>query len=196
VVFTILEPGLCSHSGRSFLQIFGRDDRKRLGWRLQNLAVPILYIWLISYGARVIKGGERHSVDHYDQRDSSLFLARFRVLSANSSVAWFSPRASYSSITIHPFPLLLGLPYRRPTTLTSVAFLKALIRAVPYRNHTVLTDNDIQFADAGKPRRYRCPHPFGQLCRACDIEHRLTRPYQPWTNGQAERMIRALKETP
>jgi hypothetical protein len=182
--------------GESFLHIFGRDDRERLGWRLQNLAVAIVYMWLINYGARVIKGGERRSVDHYDQRDSSLFLARFRVLSAISSVAWFSPRASYSSITLHPFPLLLGLSYRRPTTLTSVAFLKALIRAVPYRNYTVLTDNDIQFADAGKPRRYRSPHPFDQLCRACDIEHRLTRPYQPWTNGQAERMIRTLKETP
>ncbi len=35
-----------------------------------------------------------------------------------------------------------------------MAFLKALIRAVPYRIHTVLTDNGIQFADAGKPRRY------------------------------------------
>ncbi len=113
--------------GESFLHIFGRDDRERLGWRLQNLAVAIVYMWLINYGARVIKGGERRSVDHYDQRDSSLFLARFRVLSAISSVAWFSPRASYSSITLHPFPLLLGLSYRRPTTLTSVAFLKALI---------------------------------------------------------------------
>lgn len=84
--------------------------------------------------------------------------------------------------------------YRRATTLTSVAFLKALIRAVPYRIHTVLTDNGIQFADAGKPRRYGFSHPFGRLCRARGIEHRLTKPYHPWTNGQAERMIRTLKE--
>ncbi len=84
--------------------------------------------------------------------------------------------------------------YRRATTLTSVAFLKALIRAVPYRIHTILTDNGIQFADAGKPRRYGFPHPFGRLCRARGIEHRLTKPYHPWTNGQVERMIRTLKE--
>ena len=84
--------------------------------------------------------------------------------------------------------------YRRATTLTSVAFLKALIRAVPYRIHTILTDNGIQFADAGKPRRYGFPHPFGRLCRAHGIEHRLTKPYHPWTNGQAERMVRTLKE--
>ncbi len=84
--------------------------------------------------------------------------------------------------------------YRRATTLTSVAFLKALLKAVPYRIHTLLTDNGIQFADAGKPRRYGFPHPFGRLCRARGIEHRLTKPYHPWTNGQAERMIRTLKE--
>lgn len=57
-----------------------------------------------------------------------------------------------------------------------------------------MTDNGIQFADAGKPRRYGFSHPFGRLCRACGIEHRLTKPYHPWTNGQAERMIRTLKE--
>jgi transposase InsO family protein len=84
--------------------------------------------------------------------------------------------------------------YRRATTLTSVAFLKALVKAVPYRIHTILTDNGIQFADAGKPRRYGFPHPFGRLCRAYGIEHRLTRPYHPWTNGQVERMVRTLKE--
>ncbi len=84
--------------------------------------------------------------------------------------------------------------YRKATTLTSVAFLKALICAVPYRIHTVLTDNGIQFADAGKPRRYGFAHPFGGLCRVHGIEHRLTKPYHPWTNGQAERMIRTLKE--
>ena len=83
--------------------------------------------------------------------------------------------------------------YRRATTLTSVTFLKALLKAVPYRTHTVLTDNGIQFADAGKPRRYGFPHLFGWLCQAHGIEHRLTRPYHLWTDGQAERVVRALK---
>ncbi|CAN5489145.1 hypothetical protein BH11ARM2_BH11ARM2_08230 [soil metagenome] len=34
----------------------------------------------------------------------------------------------------------------------------------------------------------------GRVCRANGIERRLTKPYRPWTNGQAERMVRTLKE--
>jgi transposase InsO family protein len=85
--------------------------------------------------------------------------------------------------------------YRSATSGTAAGFLRALVRAVPYRIHTVLTDNGIQFAEAGKPRRLPKPHAFALACRKYGIEHRLTRPYQPWTNGQAERMIRTLKET-
>ena len=81
---------------------------------------------------------------------------------------------------------------------TAVRFLEALIAAVPYRLHTVLTDNGIQFADLPKNRdgwtaRYRV-HRFDQICRANGIEHRLTKPNHPWTNGQVERMNRTLKE--
>src|ERR1043166_5566866 len=80
---------------------------------------------------------------------------------------------------------------------TAVRFLEALIAAVPYRLHTALTDNGIQ-ADLPKNRdgwtaRYRV-HRFDQICRANGIEHRLTKPNHPWTNGQVERMNRTLKE--
>src|SRR5437763_4200516 len=81
---------------------------------------------------------------------------------------------------------------------TAVRFLEALIAAVPDRLHTVLTDNGIQFADLPKNRdgwtaRYRV-HRFNQICRANGIEHRLTKPNHPWTNGQVERMNRTLKD--
>ena len=78
------------------------------------------------------------------------------------------------------------------------SFLEALLQAVPYRLHTVLTDNGIQFADLPRNRqgptaRFR-GHPFDRVCRANGIEHRLTKPNHPWTNGQVERMNRTIKE--
>jgi len=81
---------------------------------------------------------------------------------------------------------------------TAVAFLEALIQAVPYDLHTILTDNGIQFADLPKNRdgwsaRMRV-HRFDQICREHGIEHRLTKPNHPWTNGQVERMNRTIKD--
>jgi len=81
---------------------------------------------------------------------------------------------------------------------TASAFLDALVEVVPYTLHTVLTDNGIQFADlpknrAGPTARLR-GHPFDRACRRHGIDHRLTQPNHPWTNGQVERMNRTLKE--
>ena len=87
----------------------------------------------------------------------------------------------------------------RKTGRTSASgFLVALIEAVPYRIHTVLTDNGIQFtfppryAD-GPTTRYMT-HMFDMRCRENGIEHRLTKIKHPWTNGQVERMNRTIKE--
>lgn len=84
------------------------------------------------------------------------------------------------------------------TTRTASDFLEALVAAVPYEIHTVLTDNGIQFADIPKNRngptaRFR-GHPFDRACWRHGIEHRLTKPKHPWTNGQVERMNRTIKE--
>lgn len=78
------------------------------------------------------------------------------------------------------------------------AFLEALIDAVPYKIHTVLTDNGIQFTfppryKGGPTARYMT-HMFDMRCRENGIEHRLTKIKQPWTNGQVERMNRTIKE--
>lgn len=87
----------------------------------------------------------------------------------------------------------------RKTGRTSAsAFLVALIEAVPYKIHTVLTDNGIQFtfppryAD-GPTARYMT-HMFDMRCRENGIEHRLTKVRHPWTNGQVERMNRTIKD--
>jgi transposase InsO family protein len=99
----------------------------------------------------------------------------------------------------------------RATTRTASDFLEALVAAVPCEIHTVLThshglqanhcrtmDNGIQFADIPKNRsgptaRFR-GHPFDRTCWRHGIEHRLTKPRHPWTNGQVERMNRTIKD--
>jgi transposase InsO family protein len=86
----------------------------------------------------------------------------------------------------------------KANTAAAIAFLEALVEAVPYRIEIVLTDNGIQFADLPKNRsgptaRWR-GHPFDRACLLHGIEHRLTKPNHPWTNGQVERMNRTLKE--
>jgi transposase InsO family protein len=88
--------------------------------------------------------------------------------------------------------------HARANRKTATDFLQALLKAVPYKIHTVLTDNGIQFADLPKNRlgptaQWRT-HMFDMLCKAKGIEHRLTKPNHPWTNGQVERMNRTLKE--
>ena len=37
-------------------------------------------------------------------------------------------------------------------------------------------------------------HSFEAACADLDIEHRLTKPRHPWTNGQVERMNRTIKD--
>jgi hypothetical protein len=79
------------------------------------------------------------------------------------------------------------------------AFLRNVVAAFPYQIHKVLTDNGMAFADLpknrdGPSRRYLGPHIFDRVCIENGIEHRLTKPYHPWTNGQAERMNRTIKD--
>ena len=79
---------------------------------------------------------------------------------------------------------------------TASAFLVALIKAVPYKIHTILTDNGIQFAEQPRNRNtaYSRQMRFDMICEANGIEHRLTKPNHPWTNGQVERMNRTTKD--
>ena len=65
--------------------------------------------------------------------------------------------------------------------------------AVPYKIHTILTDNGIQFTNR-KADRWAFSHIFDRVCLENGIEHRLTKVNHPWTNGQVERMNRTIKE--
>lgn len=73
------------------------------------------------------------------------------------------------------------------------AFLRRLIKAVPYKLHTILTDNGSQFAHHPQTQQ-KSQLKFDKICQTHQIQHRLTKPYHPWTNGQVERMHRSIKE--
>jgi len=82
--------------------------------------------------------------------------------------------------------------------MNGAAFLRNVVQAFPYKIHTVLTDNGMAFADLPKnrtgPTAMCFGHIFDCVCGENGIEHRLTKPYHPWTNGQAERMNRTVKD--
>jgi transposase InsO family protein len=85
----------------------------------------------------------------------------------------------------------------QPQAMKTVAaqFLRHLIAAVPYKIHTVLTDNGIQFTNR-QLDQYAFQHIFARVCQEHGIEHHLTKTNHPWTNGHVERMNRTLKEAP
>jgi transposase InsO family protein len=77
--------------------------------------------------------------------------------------------------------------------VVAAQFLRNVMAAVPYKIHTVLTDNGIQFTNR-KRDIYAFNHIFDRVCHEHGIDHRLTKTNHPWTNGQVERMNRTLKE--
>jgi transposase-like protein len=77
--------------------------------------------------------------------------------------------------------------------MEAAQFLRNLIAHVPYKIHTILTDNGIQFTNRKKDQ-LAFTHIFDRVCYEHSIEHRLTKVGHPWTNGQVERMNRTIKE--
>lgn len=67
---------------------------------------------------------------------------------------------------------------------------------MPYRIHTILTDNGTLFAEQPRNRNivWSRQMRFDMICDANGIEHRFTKANYPWPNGQFERMNRTLKE--
>ncbi len=76
-------------------------------------------------------------------------------------------------------------------------FLRDLERACPVHIRTVLADSGKKFTDRLFGLRKRAAtgaHKFDTLCAALDIEHRLTLPKSPQTNGMVERFNGRIEE--
>jgi transposase-like protein len=82
---------------------------------------------------------------------------------------------------------------------TAAGFLERFLVHFPHAVHTILTDNGAEFTDRfavdmkNKPKdKPSGRHPFDRLCSQRGIQHRLTRPYRPQTNGLVERFNRRI----
>ncbi len=92
--------------------------------------------------------------------------------------------------------------HEKATRRVASNFLRALAAAVPYRIHTVLTDNGTHFTEPGgdgwtpedirqmlaRKELFLC-HAFEFACAELDIEHRLTKPRHPWTTDEIEQPL-------
>ena len=79
--------------------------------------------------------------------------------------------------------------YNDQTERSSTDFLRRLHQTAPMLISKVLTDNGSQFTDRFTSRQ-RVPsneHAFDKACLALNIEHRLSPPRHPQTNGMVER---------
>jgi transposase InsO family protein len=80
--------------------------------------------------------------------------------------------------------------YPARTAANARKFLRDLERAAPMKITRVLTDNGKEFTDRLFGLRRRAAtgnHDFDRLCAELEIEHRLTPPMRPQTNGLVER---------
>jgi transposase-like protein len=66
----------------------------------------------------------------------------------------------------------------RQGKMQAAQFLRNLIVVVPYKIHTILTDNEQQFTNLPH-QKYALPHILRRVCTENEIEHRLTKPAHP-----------------
>ncbi len=83
------------------------------------------------------------------------------------------------------------------TAENTKVFVEHLLEKCPFKIEKILTDNGKEFTDRFTAQGEREPtgnHPFDQVCKNNDIEHRLSPPYHPQTNGMVERFNGRIAE--
>ena len=87
--------------------------------------------------------------------------------------------------------------YNNKTAANARRFLRDLERACPIHIRTILTDKGKEWTCrlfGLRKRPATGAHAFDQLCADLDIEHRLTPPKSPQTNGMVERFNGRIEE--
>lgn len=111
-------------------------------------------------------------------------------------------RKSYAFVAIDRATRYVYLEiHTRRDGASTAGFLQRFLAHFPAEVHTILTDNGSEFTDRfavdmpGKPKdKPSGNHPFDRVCAKAGIEHRLTKPFRPQTNGVVERFNRRISE--
>jgi len=87
--------------------------------------------------------------------------------------------------------------YENKTAHNATLFLKECKEYFPFYITHILTDNGLEFTDrfVGKTKEASGNHTFDAECSKDDIEHRLTAPATPKTNGMVERANGTIKNS-
>ena len=86
--------------------------------------------------------------------------------------------------------------YKNKTAANAVNFLEECKTYFPFYISHVLTDNGAEFTDrfTSKKKKASGNHKFDMSCIEGNIEHRLTAPFTPKTNGMVERVNGTIKD--
>lgn len=86
--------------------------------------------------------------------------------------------------------------YADQTQGSAVDFLRRVHEAAAFKITKLLTDNGTQFTDrfTSKNKQASGRHSFDRQCKALEIEHRLSPPRRPQTNGMVERFNGRISE--
>jgi transposase-like protein len=91
--------------------------------------------------------------------------------------------------------LLYYKVYENKSSENAVDFLKECKEYFPFYLTHILTDNGLEFTDKWAKGKGKASgnHKFDIECKENNIEHRLTAPYTPQTNGMVERINGTIK---
>ena len=87
--------------------------------------------------------------------------------------------------------------YQAKTSLNSEDFMNECLEFFPFGITHVLTDNGLEFTNRliKSKKGIYCTKPskLDEICQENDIQHRLTKPFTPKTNGMVERVNNTIK---
>jgi transposase InsO family protein len=88
--------------------------------------------------------------------------------------------------------------YDNKTAINTKNFILETIAFLPFNITHILTDNGLEFTNrlikSKKGEPCKKPSLLDEICTKENIEHRLTKPFTPKTNGMVERLNKTIKE--